>query len=120
MAAREHGEIHDVEQMKKIAPFFTRKTSFNQQVCNLVFWRQHVHVDLWVQVESVKQPILRVSVGSGYVSHHGTSSFDEHLDHSLVVCKNGQLRFTLRTVRLWPRDRDLTTDQHSGYLPSSI
>ena len=46
MAPREHSEIHDVEQTKKIAPFITRRTSFSQQVCELVFGVNMFDLDL--------------------------------------------------------------------------
>ena len=35
------------------------------------------------------------SVGSRHVSHRRTSSFDDHLDHCLVILKNVHLCFTL-------------------------
>ena len=80
MAAREHREVHDVEQTKKIAPFITRKTSCTQQVWELVFGVSIFDLDLGVQIDSVKhQPIQRDSVDSGHLSHHWASSFDENL-----------------------------------------
>ena len=75
-----------------------------------------------VHVDSVKQPIKRDSVGSGHVSHHWTSSFDDHLDHCLVVFKKCTtvLYTEKKKLRLWSHNLDLTTDQRSGYLPTSI
>ena len=55
-------------------------------------------LNLGVQIDYVEQPICRDSAGSGYVSHHRASSFDDHLDHCLVVLKNVQLCFTLRGI----------------------
>ena len=44
-------------QLKKIAPFITRKTSFNRRVSELVFGINIFDLDFGVQVDSVKQPI---------------------------------------------------------------
>ena len=38
-----------------------------------------------VQVDSVKQPIKRNSVGSGYMSLCWTSALDDHLDHRFII-----------------------------------
>ena len=38
-------------------------------------------LDFGVQIDSVKQPIKRNSVGSGHVSHRWISAFDDHFDH---------------------------------------
>ena len=71
----------------KIAPFITSETSFDQHVSELVFGVNIFDLDLAFPVVSIQQPSLRDSVGSGNVSHHWTSSFDDHLDHCLVVFK---------------------------------
>ena len=55
-------------------------------------------LDLEVQVDSVKQPVLHDSVGSRHVSQCWTSALDDHLDHSFGVFKNVKLRLTLRRV----------------------
>ena len=54
----------DVEQTKKIIPFVTFEASFGQNVCDLVFGVNVPYLNLGVQIESVKQPIKRNSVGS--------------------------------------------------------
>ena len=85
----------DVEQTQKMIPFITCKISICQYVCELVLGVNMFDVDLWVQIDSVEQPIKRNSVGSGHMSHCWTSSFDNHLDDSFVVFKNEQLRLDL-------------------------
>ena len=55
-------------------------------------------LDLGVQVDSVKHPSSRNSVGCRLVSHHRTSALNGHVDHSFVIFKNVQLRLTLRRV----------------------
>ena len=55
MAAREHREIHHVEQTKKIAPFITHKIYFSQQVFDLVFGVNIFDLDLGVQILSNNQ-----------------------------------------------------------------
>ena len=37
MAVRKYRDIHDVEQTMKTVPFISSKTSFGQDVCELVF-----------------------------------------------------------------------------------
>ena len=93
MASREHRTFHDVEQTKKIAPFITRKAPFSQHVCELVLGVNIFDLDL-----GVKEPIQRDTVGSRHVSHRRTSSFDDHLDHCLVILKNVHLCFTLTRI----------------------
>ena len=46
-----------------------------------------IDLDLWVQIDSVKKPIKRNFVGSGYVSHCWTSALDDHLDHRFIIFK---------------------------------
>ena len=113
MAAIEHRMIHNVQQTKKITPLIARETAFRQQVCELAFGVNTFDLDLGVQVDSVEQPIKRNSVGYRHVSHHRTSSFDDHLDHSLALFKNVQLSLALR--RMCVCDLDLTTDQRFGH-----
>ena len=57
-------------------------------------------------------------MGTGHVSHHRTSALYDHLDHSFIVFKNVQLRFTLRRSCVCGDVffLDLTSDQHSGYF----
>ena len=54
----------DVEQTKNIMPFVTCAVSCDQNVCDLVFGANVPYLNLGVQIESVKQPIKRNSVGS--------------------------------------------------------
>ena len=60
----------------------------------MVFGVDVFDLDFGIQIDSIEQPIQSNSVGSGYVSHRWTSSFDDHLDHSSVVLKNVQLAFS--------------------------
>ena len=96
MAAKEHREIHNVEQTKKMIPLITCETLFGQHVSELVSGVNIFHLDLWVQIDSVEQPIKRNSEGSGHVSHCWTSSFDNQLDDCFVVFQDVQLRLALR------------------------
>ena len=57
-------------------------------------------LDFWVQVDAVKQPIKRNSVGSGNVSHCWTSSFDNHLDHYFIIFKKVEHRTKLRRLHV--------------------
>ena len=67
-----------------------------EQVSELVFGVNIFDLDLGGQNHFVKQPATCNSVGSGHVSHHRTSSFDDHLDHTFVVLKNVKLGFDPR------------------------
>ena len=73
-----------------------QETAINQQVSGLVFGLNIFDLDHGVQVDSVKEPILRDSVAPRHVSHHRTSPLDDHLDHSSVIFKDVQLGFALR------------------------
>ena len=70
-----------------MVPFLTSETAFRQNVGELVFGIDILDVDFEVQVDSIKWPVQRNSVSSGYVSHHRTSAFDNHLDYCFMVIK---------------------------------
>ena len=53
-------------------------------------------LDFWVQIDSVKQPIKRDSVGSGHVSRCRTSAINDHLDHRFIVFRNVKHVFAVR------------------------
>ena len=55
-----------------------------------VFGVDVLDLDYEVQVDSIKQPIKTNSVGSGNMSHCGTPSFNDHLDHCFIVLKHIQ------------------------------
>ena len=51
---------------------------------------------LVVQIDPVKQPIKRDSVGSAHVSHRRTSAFHSHLDYCFITFKNVKHGFEVR------------------------
>ena len=63
-----------VEQSQKMIPFITCEVSLCQYVCELVFGINVFDLDFWVEIDSIEQPIKSNSVGSGNMSHCGTSS----------------------------------------------
>ena len=69
MAARKHREIHDVEQTKKKVPLISCGITFSQHVSELFLGVNIFDLDFGAQIDSVKQPVQRNSVGSGQVSH---------------------------------------------------
>ena len=56
----------------------------------LVFGVDVFDLDLGILINSIEQPIKRNSVGPGNMSHCGTPSFYDHLDHCFVVLKHTQ------------------------------
>ena len=62
MAAREHREIQNVEQTKKMVPFVTCETLFGQHVSELAFGVNKFDLDLRFQVDSVEQPTNQAQV----------------------------------------------------------
>ena len=85
MAARKHREMHDVKQSAKMKPVITGEITFRQHVSKLVFGVNIFDLDQCIQIDSVKQPIQRDSVGSGHVSHRRTSALNDHFGESLIV-----------------------------------
>ena len=81
MAVRQHREIHDVEQTKKMVPLITRE---------ITKWSTCPQVGSWCQ------PTQRNSVGSGHVPHRRTSALYDHFDHSFIILENAQRTFELR------------------------
>ena len=63
-----------LKQSQKMIPFITCAISLGQYVCELVFGVNVFDLDLWVQINSIKQPIKSNSVGSGNMSHCKASS----------------------------------------------
>ena len=96
MAATEHRKTHDVKQTEKMSPLITGEMAFGQQICELVFGVNIFDFGLWVQVDSVKQPIKRDSLGSGHVSHSRASALNDHLDHCFIVFENVKHDFEVR------------------------
>ena len=90
----------DIEQMEKIVPLITCESVLCQYVCELVFGANKFDLDSGVQVDSVKSPIKRNSVGPGYVSHCWTSAVDDHLDHRFIIFKNVRHRSGLRRIHV--------------------
>ena len=56
-------EMADVEQTQKMISFITCEISLCQYVCELVFGVNVFDLDLWVQTDSIKQPIKSNFVG---------------------------------------------------------
>ena len=63
--------------------------AFRQHVLELAFGINVFDVDIWVQIDSVKQPIERNSVGSGHVSQCRTSAFNNPASLSSKNVKQG-------------------------------
>ena len=92
--------MDDVEQTQHMIPFITCEISLCQCVCELVFGVNVLDLDFCVQIESIEQPIQRNSVDPGNMSHCGTPSFDNHLNHCFIVLKHIQQSFLMRKLYL--------------------
>ena len=90
----------NIEQTQQMIPFFTCEISLGQYFCELVFGVNVFDLDFWVQIDSIEQLIKSNSVGSGNMSHCGTPSFNDHLDHSFVVFKHIQQSFMMRKLHV--------------------
>ena len=74
----------NIKQAQQMIPLITCEIPFGSNVCELVFG-----VDVFgIQIDSIEQSIKRNSVGPGNMSHCGTPSFNDHLDHCFVVLKH--------------------------------
>ena len=80
----------NIEQAQQMIPLITCEMSFGQNVSELVLGVDVLDLDFWVQVDSIEQPINSNSVSPGNMSHCGTPSLYNHLDHCFVVFKNIQ------------------------------
>ena len=88
----------DVKQTQKMISFITCEISLGQYVCELVLGVNAIDLDLVVQIGSIEQPVKSNSVGPGNMSHCGTSSLDDHLDHCFVVFEHIQQSFLMRKL----------------------
>ena len=59
----------NVKQAQQMIPLITREISFGQNVSKLVFGVDVLDLDFGVQIDSIKQPIMRNSVSPGNMSH---------------------------------------------------
>ena len=96
LSAASGAEMTDVEQMKKIVPFFTCEITFGQNVCELMFGVIVSNLNFRIKINPIKQPIQSNSVGSLHVSHCGTSAFDYDLNHGSIILKDIQHSFRTR------------------------
>ena len=85
-------EKADIKQTREVVAFITCEMSLCQNVCEWILRVKIPDPNLWIQINSVKQPIKSNSVGSGNMSRIGTSAFHDHLDYRLIDLKKKQLR----------------------------
>ena len=88
----------NVERTQKMIPFITCEIFHCQYVSKLVFGVDVFDLDFGIQINSIKQPIKCISVGSGNMSHCRASSFYDHRDHCFVVFKHIQQSFLTRRI----------------------
>ena len=93
MAAREKGHVHYVEQLEKLIPFISSERTFRQDVSELATGVNIFHVDHWVKMDPVKQPIKCHFVGTGYMSHRQTPAFNDHPDHGRIASTGTTKRY---------------------------
>ena len=67
----------------------------------IVFDVDILDFNLGIQVDSVKQPTKRNSMGSRHLSHCWTSAFDDHFNHCFVILKNVKHSTRLRRLHVW-------------------
>ena len=80
----------NAKQAQQMIPLITRETSFGQNVSKLVFGVDVFDLDLGIQINSIKQPIMCNSVSPGNMSHCRTLSFNDHYDHCFIVFEHIQ------------------------------
>ena len=88
----------DVGQTQQMIPFVTCEISLGLHVCELVFGVNVFDMDFWVQIDSIELPIKGNSVHPGIMSHCGTSSLENNLDHCFVVFEHIQQSFLMRKL----------------------
>ena len=87
-----------LKQTQQMIPFVTCGVSFGLNVGKLVFGVDVLDLDFGVQINSIESPIKRNYVGPVNMSHCGTPSFDNHLNHCFVVLKHIQQSFLMRKL----------------------
>ena len=113
------GEIAEIEQMEKTVPLITWEIALCQYVCELVFGVIMFDLDFGIEVDSVKQPIRRDSVVLATCLIIGLLSLMIILITASLSSKCTTALHIEQNLRLWSRDLDLTTDQHTGYISLS-
>ena len=64
LSAASRAGMDDVEQMKKNVPLITCEITFGQYDCELMFGVDVPDLNLWIQINLIKQPIQSNPVGS--------------------------------------------------------
>ena len=86
----------NIEQTQQMIPFVTCEISLGQHVGKLGFLVSMYLIWILGPNFSIEQPIKRNSVGPGNMSHCGTPSVDDHLDHCFIVFEHIQQSFLMR------------------------
>ena len=119
MAGRTQWNVHDVEETEKVVPLFTGEIALCEDVGKFVLGVNICDLNLSIQVDSVKWPIKRNSVGTGHVCHCRTPAFDYHLNSGLTVLGHVQHGIGRRNFRI-PRHivnvKHIRTVVHVGAL----
>ena len=93
-------EMANVKQTQKMIPLVTCEISLGEDVCELFFGVNVFDLDLAFQIDSIEQPIKSNAVGPGNMSHCGTSSLENHLDHCFAVFKQSKKLLDAKIGRL--------------------
>ena len=80
----------NIKQGQQMIPFITCDSHLSRCL-QVGFWCRCIWFGFCIQIDSIEEPIKRNSVGPGNMSHFGTPSFDNHLDHCFVVFKHDLL-----------------------------
>ena len=120
-------DLNGCENIGKLPTLNKRRRWFHSSQVKLPFVSMsassaYLILDFWVQVDSVKWPIKRNSVGSGNMSHCWTSpAIDDHLDHRFIIFKNVQHCTKLRRLHVWGnQNRRCTSQDRCTELESSF
>ena len=101
LSAASGTKIAVIKQMKKIVPLITCADPFSQRVCKLVLCVNVTDLNLWVQINPVKQPVQSNSVGPWNIPHCKTTTFDKHFDYRLIVLIDIQHSTGTRMLSIW-------------------
>ena len=103
----------DIEQARQMIPLVLCGISFDSNVSELVFGVDVFDLDFGVQVNPIEQPIKCNSVSPGNMSHCGTPSFNDHLDHCFDCPRTHTTNF--HDARLDVRGHTINIIQHVDF-----
>ena len=76
-----------IEQLAQLEPLVSGERTIGKNISELFVGVDIFDLDIWIQVNLVRQPVQVNTVNLGNMSHGWTTAFDDHLEGGIVTSK---------------------------------